>query len=85
MTGKKGPRYHDPTAEADPVAAACDWFRRTGHCHGCDQPGTYCQCVEAAPCGCRGLHPMGSGLAADAVETFADPVGEQAPLFGGGS
>lgn len=49
-----------------------EWFARTGHCFSCGQPGSYCQCTERRPCGCRGLHLMGSGLEADPLDVFAE-------------
>lgn len=62
-----------------------EWYARTGHCWGCGQPGSYCLCPESRPCPCRELHPMGSGLAPDALDAFTDrPAGEdQEALFGG--
>jgi hypothetical protein len=69
------------------VTAAADaqaWFRRTGHCHGCGQPGVYCLCPPSLPCGCRDLHDMGSGITADPADVFAEPVADtQDELFGG--
>jgi hypothetical protein len=59
-----------------------DWFERTGHCGGCGQPGAYCLCTDARPCGCRHLHAMGSGRDADPIELFAVPIDDnQGELF----
>lgn len=64
------------------VAEAVTWFERTYHCHGCGQPGAYCLCTDARPCGCAHLHTMGSGIGADAAEVFAEPVSDdQQELF----
>lgn len=62
-----------------------EWFERTGHCGGCGQPGSYCLCTPRRPCACAALHEMGSGLQADAANTFAVvPVSDdQGELFGG--
>lgn len=63
---------------------ALAFYRRTGHCRGCGQPGTYCQCRDSFPCACAGLHPMGSGVADDAVNAFLVEVsGDQPDMFGG--
>jgi hypothetical protein len=55
---------------SDRVAEAVTWFERTDHCHGCGQPGAYCLCTEARPCGCAHLHVMGSGVSADPAVVF---------------
>jgi len=76
------------------VCAAClrrvhrqeqDWYRSTGHCGYCGQPGVFCLCTDREPCGCRELHLMGSGLLAAALEQFAEHAvsPDQAELFGG--
>lgn len=58
------------------------WFERTGHCGGCGQPGSFCQCTPRNPCGCRELHPMGSGIDVDPAEVYAVAVTvEQEGLF----
>jgi len=68
------------------MSVAVEYFRRTKHCAQCGQPGDYCLCRESRPCGCRELHPMGSGLASDALDTFAVDVPDDHPeLFGGSS
>ena len=68
-------------ANPDPAV----YYTQTGHCYGCGAPGTFCQCRDSAPCGCRHLHDMGSGLAADPTVVFAaEPVpDDQGELFGG--
>jgi hypothetical protein len=70
------------------VAADVDWYERTGHCGGCGQPAVaYCVCTPRLPCGCHERHPMGAGLADDALDAFAEvtvPDG-QGDLFGGAS
>lgn len=48
------------------------WYEATYHCGRCGQPGGYCLCTDAAPCGCAHLHAMGSGLRPDALDTFAE-------------
>lgn len=70
---------------ADP-AADVEWFERTEHCGGCGNPGDYCTCTQTTPCGCRGLHQMGSGREPDALERFAEvpASAEQGSLFGEG-
>lgn len=50
------------------------WFRRTGHCHGCGNPGAYCTCTRNQPCGCSELHEMGSARLPDALDQFTPPV-----------
>jgi hypothetical protein len=60
------------------------WFRRTGHCHDCGQPGGYCQCGR--PCACSALHEHGSGRLPGALDQFAEvsPVAvgdDQGELF----
>ncbi len=57
------------------------FYRRSGHCGACGQPGNYCMCTDNRPCGCRGLHVLGSGLTQDAATVFADPVPDQDGLF----
>lgn len=47
-----------------------DFFTRTGHCGVCGGPGSYCTCRK--PCPCAHLHTVGSGLADDALDAFAD-------------
>lgn len=68
----------------DRVVTDVDWYRRTQHCGRCGQPDGYCLCRDSAPCGCRELHRMGSGLQPDALETFAEAVEMlgQESLFG---
>jgi hypothetical protein len=57
--------------EAEREAIA--WFRRSGgHCHGCGQPGDWCQCTPRNACGCRSLHVMGSGIGRDPADVFAE-------------
>jgi hypothetical protein len=64
------------------VAEAVTWFERTDHCHGCGQPGGFCLCSDARPCGCQHLHAMGSGIGVDAAEVFAVPADDnQQELF----
>lgn len=63
------------------------WFERTGHCGGCGNPGNYCTCTTANPCGCRALHPMSSANREDALAQFSDAPpsiisDEQEALFG---
>lgn len=64
-----------------------DWFHRTEQCGYCGNPGTFCICTEADPCGCRDLHDMGSASLPDALEAFMPNVVhvEQAELFGDAS
>lgn len=57
------------------------WFQRTGHCGGCGQPGDFCLCTDRSPCGCRELHPMGSGRAADPAAVFAVADADQDSLW----
>lgn len=61
------------------------WYRETGHCGGCGGPGNYCSCSASVPCGCRGLHEMGSA-GPEGLEAIMGlgpvTVGEQASLFG---
>jgi hypothetical protein len=59
------------------------WFKRTGHCGQCGNPGNYCTCPPTKPCQCHELHEMGSGLTPDALEQFATvPVSDnQEGLF----
>jgi hypothetical protein len=62
------------------------WFQRTGHCGQCGEPGNFCKCIDAYPCGCRLMHEMGSGVGVDAADVFADaaPVAvgdDQGELF----
>lgn len=66
------------------TAADITWFGNTRHCGRCGNPGDYCICSEREPCGCRELHPMGSALLADALDSFADvPISDdQQELFG---
>lgn len=66
------------------MSADVAWFERTGHCGGCGQPAEFCLCNRNAPCGCRDLHTMGSGIAADPLEVFAAPEvsADQQELFG---
>jgi hypothetical protein len=60
-----------------------EWYGRTSHCGACGNPGDYCTCPPSRPCSCRGLHRMGSGLAPDALDTFAVEVPDDHPeLFG---
>jgi len=62
------------------------YYRRTEHCAHCGEPGDFCMCRPPDPCGCRDLHPMGSGLAPDAVQAFAESTSaDQVALFGGDS
>lgn len=72
-------RAREAAEKATKVAADLDWFDRTGHCGGCGQPGNFCQCNPRLPCGCRDLHPMGSGIDADPLATFAEPVPDNQP------
>lgn len=59
-----------------------EWYERTNHCGRCGQPGAYCLCTARNPCGCQELHVVGSGLEADAVEQFAEPIStDQTELF----
>ena len=62
-----------------------DWYRETGHCGYCGDPGVFCTCTEADPCGCRDLHDMGSARLPGALEAFMPAVVqiEQDDLFGG--
>lgn len=69
-------------------AAHVDWYRRTGHCGQCGNPGMYCTCGTAKRdrCGCHELHQVGSGLRPDALDQFTEletvPVtDEQGELF----
>jgi hypothetical protein len=58
------------------------WYRDTGHCGVCGQPGVFCLCRK--PCACADLHECGSGLAADVVDVFSEapPVSaDQGELF----
>lgn len=67
---------------AERVAEAVTWFERTDHCHGCGQPGAYCLCTDARPCGCQHLHTMGAGIGTDPAEVFAAPIDDdQASLW----
>jgi hypothetical protein len=50
------------------------WFARTGHCGLCGQPGDFCLCTPRNLCGCRELHPVGTGRTTDPVELYADPL-----------
>lgn len=69
---------------AEKLAADVAWFQRTGHCGGCGQPAQFCLCTDRTPCGCRTLHTMGSGIAADPLDVFAAPEVpvDQQELFG---
>lgn len=65
-------------------AGDIDWYQRTGHCGACGCPGDWCQCPR--PCGCRDLHPVGSGIGRDPAVVFAEvgPVevgSDQGALF----
>lgn len=60
---------------------AVEWFTRTGHCHGCGQPGNFCLCRDSEPCGCRAYHPMGSGREPDALGQFVEAPPDQDGLF----
>jgi hypothetical protein len=51
-----------------------DFFRRTGHCGQCGGPGVYCTCTPGKPCGCQGLHEMGSARLPDALDVFMPEV-----------
>lgn len=64
------------SALATKLASDRAWFTRSGHCGGCGQPGDFCLCTPRNPCGCRELHPMGSGLDADPLTVFATPVSD---------
>lgn len=57
------------------------WYRKSGHCGGCGQPGEFCLCRETKPCACRRYHPMGSGLKAHPAEVFAENPPDQVDLF----
>jgi hypothetical protein len=51
----------------------------------CGQPGHFCQCTDRDSCGCRELHPMGSGREPDAIGAFVDAgVDGQDGLFDAG-
>lgn len=50
---------------------AVAWYQRTGHCHGCGNPGNYCTCRR---CLCHELHEVGSGLREGALDAFAETV-----------
>lgn len=68
-----------------PAESPETWFQRTGHCHGCGQPGAFCLCRKR--CGCAAFHDVGSGLEPDAIYQFADEPAvivdaDQAELFG---
>lgn len=56
------------------AAGDIEWFNRTGHCGRCGNPGVYCTCSESSPCGCRGLHDMGSARLPDALEQFMPDI-----------
>lgn len=58
-----------------------DWFTRTGHCGACGDPGDYCTCLPAQPCGCSALHTQGSGLSETALNTFRALHAEQGDLW----
>lgn len=75
---------HDSCTRTKGHAGHVAWFERTGHCGQCGQPGDYCLCGTAKRdrCGCHELHPVGSGLAADAVDQFSASTVEQGELFG---
>lgn len=68
---KRRPCTHCARREAsERVAEAVTWFERTDHCHGCGQPGAYCFCTEARPCGCGHLHTMGAGIGTDPTQLY---------------
>lgn len=70
------------TARPDAVERSdVEWFERTGHCGRCGQPGDYCTCTAASPCGCGHLHPVDSARDADALDRFAAPGPDQDGLF----
>lgn len=75
---------HRAEAQAARDATHVEWFRRTGHCGQCGNPGTYCTCTYTAPCGCAQLHEVGSAgdLGPFIVRTI-DAI--QDDLFGGES
>jgi hypothetical protein len=56
---------------------ALEWFRRTGHCGKCGNPGSYCTCTT--PCGCADQHEVGSGLGEDALDQFATGCDQRRP------
>jgi hypothetical protein len=59
------------------------WYRETGHCGHCGDPGVFCTCTASDPCGCSELHEMGSARLPDALEAFMPVVRvEQGDLFG---
>lgn len=79
------PTHGSGAFDRDRQVREITWFEATYHCGRCGQPGGYCLCTEARPCGCSHLHDMGSGLRPDALDQFADaaPVEvEQEGLFG---
>lgn len=68
-----------------PAESPADWYRRSGHCFSCGQPGNYCLCRK--PCGCADLHEVGSGLTVEAADLFGElsPTlvdADQGDLFG---
>jgi hypothetical protein len=79
-----------PPTPVDHIA----FYRRTAHCGGCGNPGTYCTCRKGEACGCADLHEMGSAYRPGALGQFLDDFGEfptappvvsddQPELFGG--
>lgn len=66
------PQPHDPQIA---------WFLDTAHCGNCGQPGDYCLCTPRNPCGCRDLHPLGSGLQDGALDRFIEVSDDQEGLW----
>ena len=48
------------------------FYRRTGHCGVCGNPGTYCTCRK--PCGCAALHEVGSAYRPGALAAFIETI-----------
>lgn len=68
-------------ADTETRTGDVDWYLRTEHCGRCGQPGDFCVCTTRNPCGCGDYHPMGSGLAPDALEAFRTAGPDQGGLW----
>lgn len=66
---------------APPSTDHVAYYKATGHCGQCGNPGGYCTCWPNRPCGCKELHPIGSARDPDALAAFRQNPDDAPPVI----